>query len=645
MLKRYRWEFLALVVLLVVTIGANGGCGGCAGPVGDTVKPQVAVTITSGATNNVITGDTVGIKVEASDNVALAKIELYIDGIKKAEGTSSPLTYNWDVNGLAYGTTHTILARAYDNSGNVGESVAVVLTVGDVNAPSITITSPGDWVKTNFTLKATINERSLNKAPSCLKKIEVYINDELQEDVPIDPSLNLTSYTLSMTVDLPSGLDEGDAFTITIKAYDYKDNVGTATKTVRKDTVSPTVVVMKPIYNIEVNDGDVVQVEAIANDATSGIDKVEFYASTNSYLDDDDLLIGTGTYDPASNSWKLDWNTANTPANATGESYYVIAKAYDKASNTANASSAGTVRIKDTLAPTNITISAQNVDGWIGALAKFTVTAQDRAPSGLKEAQLQYLVGNSWTNIGSPANFVNSSATINVDLSSLSSGQTYKFRAVVRDKAGNSANSGEVSYKLDKIAPTVSSIVSSEGTILNGVTTITASASDDANGIGLDRVRIKIIRNSDNVVVLDNVDTVASYQWTWDTTNLAEGVYTIKVTAYDKVGNESQEITLTATVDKTAPTVIVTASATNVVSGTTVTLTATANESLSKVEFYVNDTLIGTDTNEAGGWTTVWNTTGHVGTFSIKAKGYDKARPIANVGVSSATTVTVQQPQ
>ena len=122
--------------------------------------------------------------------------------------------------------------------------------------------------------------------------------------------------------------------------------------------------------------------------------------------------------------------------------------------------------------------------------------------------------------------------------------------------------------------------------------------------------------------------------------------------AYDAAGNAGQSSAITVTVnnlaaDTTAPTVAITAPTNSaptssvVISGTvSVSVSATDNVGVSKVEFYVNGILQNTDT--ASPYTFSWNTATLVnGSYSLTAKAYDAA---GNVGQSSAVSVTVNNP-
>lgn len=65
------------------------------------------------------------IVASSSDNVAVKKIELYIDGALKSSAVSSSISYTWTSYYAAAGT-HTITVKAYDAAGNIGQATVSV---------------------------------------------------------------------------------------------------------------------------------------------------------------------------------------------------------------------------------------------------------------------------------------------------------------------------------------------------------------------------------------------------------------------------------------------------------------------------------------------------------------------------------------
>lgn len=91
----------------------------------DTIAPSVSIT--SPANNSTISGKTKSVTVNASatDNVAVTKMEVYIDGSLKSTSSSGSISYNWNTGKLSRGQ-HIILVKAYDAAGNVGSTQVVV---------------------------------------------------------------------------------------------------------------------------------------------------------------------------------------------------------------------------------------------------------------------------------------------------------------------------------------------------------------------------------------------------------------------------------------------------------------------------------------------------------------------------------------
>jgi thermitase len=66
------------------------------------------------------------VTLSGTDNVAVTRIELYIDGRRVSSSTASSVTYSWNTRKIAAGA-HKLQARAYDAAGNVGTSPIVTV--------------------------------------------------------------------------------------------------------------------------------------------------------------------------------------------------------------------------------------------------------------------------------------------------------------------------------------------------------------------------------------------------------------------------------------------------------------------------------------------------------------------------------------
>ncbi len=108
----------------------------------DTTSP--VATITAPATGSTVSG-VVSVNVSASDNVAVTRVEWYLNGALVGSSPTSSATFSWDTTASANGS-YTLQALAYDAAGNVGTSamlnVSVQNTAADTTAPAVQITSP-----------------------------------------------------------------------------------------------------------------------------------------------------------------------------------------------------------------------------------------------------------------------------------------------------------------------------------------------------------------------------------------------------------------------------------------------------------------------------------------------------------------------
>ncbi|MDD2733441.1 MAG: Ig-like domain-containing protein [Desulfuromonadaceae bacterium] len=101
----------------------------------DTTAPVVSLTAPG---NNSSVSGTVVITAAASDNVGVSMVEFYRNGALLFASNVAPYAFNWNTTSVANGGC-TLMAAAYDSTGNVkqsaGVSVMVNNTIPDVTAP------------------------------------------------------------------------------------------------------------------------------------------------------------------------------------------------------------------------------------------------------------------------------------------------------------------------------------------------------------------------------------------------------------------------------------------------------------------------------------------------------------------------------
>jgi hypothetical protein len=134
---------VATATPITVTVVSGGGGGG------DTTPPTVSIT---NPTQSESVSGTTPLAASASDNVAVASVQFFVDG-QKVGGTvtSAPYAINWDTTTVSSGT-HVVSAQATDTSGNVGNSQQVTVTVQNPTPPI-----------TCFVMDAHVNVRGTGK--------------------------------------------------------------------------------------------------------------------------------------------------------------------------------------------------------------------------------------------------------------------------------------------------------------------------------------------------------------------------------------------------------------------------------------------------------------------------------------------------
>jgi subtilisin family serine protease len=112
----------------------------------DTTAPLASIA--APLANSSVSG-LVGVSVNASDNVGVARVDLMVNGTVVATDTAAPYSFSWDSTGVANGMA-SVVAVAYDAAGNAGKSAAVAVNVAntvttvvkDTTPPAVAISNP-----------------------------------------------------------------------------------------------------------------------------------------------------------------------------------------------------------------------------------------------------------------------------------------------------------------------------------------------------------------------------------------------------------------------------------------------------------------------------------------------------------------------
>jgi Bacterial Ig domain/Protein of unknown function (DUF1565)/Fibronectin type III domain len=274
----------------------------------DSTKPTVTL---SSSENSVTSAGGITLSADATDDVAVSKVEFYEGATKLGEAISAPYSLEFIFTAADNGD-HDYTAKAFDTSGNEAVSNAVSVNVniqasGDTTAPTISVSSS----QTNVTSASSIKLSATASDNVGVVKVAFFEGStKLAEDgsQPYEFSLSL-------------GASDNGSHTYKAKAVDAAGNEASADVTVSvnistADTTVPSVNLSSSANSISPN-ADYITLTANASDNV-GVSKVEFYQN--------DVLIFTSASSPYKKTVGL--TVYNNGANA------FKAIAYDTSGNT-----------------------------------------------------------------------------------------------------------------------------------------------------------------------------------------------------------------------------------------------------------------------------------------------------------------------
>ncbi|MDE2406741.1 MAG: CehA/McbA family metallohydrolase [Xanthomonadaceae bacterium] len=173
----------------------------------DTTPPTVSASVTGSS-------GTINLSTITSDNVGVTRVEFYIDGALVGAVTNPPFAMTYDSTTLANGS-HSLTAKAFDAAGNNTTSTAVAFNISNVTADTTapTVSSSVSGTSGTITLSATASDNV------GVTKVEFLVDGVLKgSDTTAPYAMTLDSTTLA-----------NGSHTLTAKAYDAANNVGTST--------------------------------------------------------------------------------------------------------------------------------------------------------------------------------------------------------------------------------------------------------------------------------------------------------------------------------------------------------------------------------------------------------------------------------
>jgi len=299
---------------------------------------------------------------------------------------------------------------------------------------------------------------------------------------------------------LPDPLIDGN-HTLTITAIDDAGNVGSDSIIITVDTTAPTVFITNISDSQYIN--GIVQIDANADDAGTGISQVDFwYASIGEQFDSDPVAPYSG-----------DFNSKVVNDGA----HQLWAVAHD---NAGNSQSSTHINVNvDNTAPTTTLVTSNYNGNWVNYDVNFQLYCNDGSGSGCDSV---------WYSIDGD-NFVNGDS--GVILSDDYSGE-FDFEYYSIDLAGNQGDTNTATIRIDVSEPSISIQSPVNNAVYVQDFNLEFTANDWDSGLGECSYSINGL-----VSVGVNCDTETPI----DFNSLNEGRNTIYITAIDVLGNQEDK--------------------------------------------------------------------------------------------------------
>src|SRR5262249_9682583 len=162
------------------------------------------------------------VTASASDNVAVTRVEFYLDNALQSTSTASPYQWNWTTTGTPNGA-HSLTTKAYDAAGNTGASAAVNVTVNNV----VDTTPPA--APTNLTATSTLRRRATLTWNASTDNVGVTGYTVWRSTAQAGPFTQVAS--VSALTYTNTGLTSGKTYFYYVKAFDAAGNVSAASNT------------------------------------------------------------------------------------------------------------------------------------------------------------------------------------------------------------------------------------------------------------------------------------------------------------------------------------------------------------------------------------------------------------------------------
>ncbi len=450
----------------------NSGSGGG----GEDATPPT-VSITAPSDSSTVSGN-VTFTASASDNVAVDRVEFFVDGRLIAVDSTSSYSVTWSAGSEANGD-HTLTVKAYDSSENFTYSEPITVTVEsgivDETDPVVSLTFP----EASSTIAGVIRLAATADDDVGVVKVEFYY-DNGGADTLIGAGMQSVQAGPWILDWDANSLSDG-TYTLKAKAYDAAGN----------STVSSGVSV-----TIE---------------------------------EDEEALRETFT----------DSNTDSDSLNADNTGWTAGSWAEDSSKN--NADTVGSSSVKGDTSGYSLCVSetltmSRSVD--LGDNPEMVYYRQlDLSGTSYYKARFRVLIDTTAVETVESDDYAETAWTKDsIDLSSYANSTvTLKFEVYTPNDCLTTATAwiddiviSGAQADSDVTAPTVNITAPTNNSTVDGTVTITATASDN-NSVA----KVEFYANGN----LIGADETSPYSMNWDTTKVEDGDFDLMAKAYDDVGN------------------------------------------------------------------------------------------------------------
>ena len=427
-----------------------------------------------------------------------------------------PYTTDWDTTPVPDGH-YDLRIQITDNADNV-TTANLPDKVVDNTAPDVALVgapTEGQLVSGTIAIAASASD-----ATSPVASVKFFVRGSLFGTDTIAP--------FSFNWNTTTGADGGA--TIQIVVEDMAGNTATSpVRNVSVDNVDPTPTLADPGQYLN----GTISLSASSDADTSQVDFERRAAGGGSWV-----TIASDTTTP--------WGTSLDTTTLTDGLYDFRVIATDATGHSGTSPIRANVRIDNTAPAGSLTGPANGAT--VGGTSVALSGSYSDAGSGVASVryELRPTGGGSWATIAT-ATGAPFSATWNA--TTVSSG-SYDLQPVITDGAGNTSTGAMRTITVDVSAPTV--VLTNPGATISGSVTLNATVT------GTGATQVVFAASPAGGASWSSLGTDASSPWsaTFDTTQLPDGLYDLRATVSDNLGNTSADVVTAIRIDNTAPRVV-----------------------------------------------------------------------------------------